>query len=75
MSKSKQQKQQEAIERKRLSFKYEIQHWIRCQPGGDHYEAALKHSKQAAQTVASDAECDLTRSAREAQVDRYGNPL
>ncbi len=75
MAKSKQQKQQEAIARNRSAFPNEIKMWCRTQSSGELYKERLQISKEAAQKCASDGDIQLLRAAKEAHVDRYGNPL
>lgn len=75
MAKTKYQKQQEAIERKRKFFHVYVTLWIDSQPGGEKYKRQLAFGKEAADKCAAEAERALVKAAKEANVDRYGNPL
>lgn len=73
--KSKQQKQQEAIERKRKAFPYHQQRWINA--NADVLRCPKEHAARLPflQQCAAQAEMALVRAAKEAHVDRHGNPL
>jgi hypothetical protein len=75
MPKSKQQKQQEAIDRNRAAFPGEIKMWCNAQaysntPSNIHY-----FGKEHCDKHFANAEKRLVRAAAEAHVDRHGNPL
>jgi hypothetical protein len=76
MPKSKKQKQEEAIERKRAAFKHHIKWWTiahnrLANPPSGASDIDMKLLKASAES----AEASLVKAAYEAQVDRYGNPI
>jgi hypothetical protein len=74
--KSKQQKQEEALARKRKAFPSKIREWCNRQVGGTDYNYMLTHfGKDAADKKAAEATRYLLHMAEDAQVDRHGNPL
>lgn len=75
MSKSKQQKQEEAIERKRKSLSKVRTEWFARQPGGEIYNQNLKWGKEHADKVALDYTRVFEKAAKEAHCDTHGNPL
>ena len=76
MPKTKQQKQQEAIERKRSFFHVYRKDFMDLSVGGDRYKEILAtHGHDFADARAQQASRALDRAAAEAKCDRYGNPL
>jgi len=74
--KSKKQKQDEAIARKRQFFYVYIENWCKAQPQSQHYkDLVAQHGIACGIEYQKLAEADLVRAAAEAHVDRYGNPL
>lgn len=76
MAKSKQQKQEEALQRKRAAFPEQIASWRKHQRGGEFYKVTVEwDSVKAADEEAAEAEKRLVKAAAEAGLDRYGNAL
>ena len=75
MAKSKEQKQKEAIERKRAAFPAEIKMWCEAQEYSTKASNIHKFGKEHCDKHMADAEKRLVRAAKEAHLDRYGNPL
>ena len=75
MAKTKEQKQKEALERKRKFFHVYTTNWLDSQPGGERYKRHAKISQVSADRLASETEQALVRAAKEAHLDRHGNPL
>lgn len=76
MPKTKQQKQLDAIERKRKNFHKHQKAWIDAQADlMSATNAGLEHTINYLTTRANDAEKRLLIAAKEANLDRYGNPL
>jgi len=76
MPKSKQQKQQEAAERKRKFFHVYQEMWQKAQVAVTNAPSNIgSNGKRFLQHEAHVAEVQLLRAAEEAHVDRHGNPL
>jgi len=75
MAKTKEQKQKEAIERKRANLSKIRQEWISHQVGGDAYKTNMKHGKEWADRRAQEETNRFRKAAAEAQCDTHGNPF
>lgn len=77
MAKPKNQKQGEAISRKRDYFrKHAYPKWQKYQPGGDFYKhTETTEGKAQADKEARLADAELYKAAKEAQVDCHGNAI
>lgn len=75
MPKSVQQKQQEALARKREAFPKLIAYWCSMSRQGDIYKWRHSIDCEWAEEGFKEAERRLVKAAAEAHVDRHGNPL
>lgn len=76
MAKSKQQKQLEAIERKRQHLSYQRQVYLEAQWGSQTYNKKLQVIPQEKlDQQAAEAKRIFLKACAEAQVDAHGNPL
>lgn len=76
MAKTKVQKQQEAIERKRKHLNRVRQNWIDVAYGtATHRDNAERYGLKFADDVANQARMAYLRLCRECNVDDYGNPI
>jgi hypothetical protein len=74
--KTKTQRQQEAIERKRLAFTRVRTWWQECAAGSQGYaHHAAMFGKEDADRRAEKARQRMLRAAAEAHIDIHGNPL
>jgi len=74
--KTKQQKQNEALERKRKFFYVYIENWIKARPGSEETKKIVsEHGTDFLDKWQKRTEAELVRAAAEAKVDRYGNPF
>lgn len=74
--KTKEQKRQEAIDRFRLRFAHEKQHWESAQPDGFLYKlTAESRGLIAAEDTKKAADEAFRRFQIHAEIDEYGNPL
>ena len=75
MAKSKIQKQQEAIERKRQHYNMHLKRY-KSAMFGERYKDTLKHwGIQRAEANKEQAQIMFARYCKEARVDEYGTPL
>lgn len=75
MAKSKQQKQEEALARKRQLYNSKLEEMKRWQPHGQSYKKWFeRHGKQSAEKRLAEANANWGRYLLEAQLDIYGNP-
>jgi hypothetical protein len=83
MPKSKIQKQQEALERKRTDIPAMRNCWQKAQPGGEWYKLTLadrvfrtaERAREEADMTAKNWDMRFKKACAEAQVDTHGNPL
>lgn len=76
MAKSKEQKQQEALQRKRDMFDSKSIEQRRYQVGGDIYEHLVsKFGREEADNRKREVDTVFTKYLVEAQLDRHGNPV
>jgi hypothetical protein len=76
MAKSKEQKQQEAIDRMRKGYWNELRKMQFAEPGGRDYELVkFKYGIGPAKRSQADARVAFNRFLREAKLDTKGNPV
>lgn len=74
--KTKQAKQNEAIERNRQGFVNHRITWLECQEGGERYERMKKkYGQEEADKLRTSANKKFEAAAAAAHVDKHGNPL
>lgn len=76
MAKSKQQKQQEALDRKRAQFPEKMTLRLKYNPGGNYYENCKRfQGQELADKRAAEHNIAFGRYLKEAQLDTHGNHL
>lgn len=76
MAKSKEQKQQEALERKRAMFDEKAVWYRQHQVGGDFYnDFCNRHNREYAEKRKNEVSIVFARYLVEAQLDYHGNPV
>ena len=76
MAKSKQQKQEEALARKRQNYSLQTEQWKQWQTFGDHYAAHVKlYGVEEAEKRRAQADDRWNAYLKEARLDVYGDPV
>lgn len=75
MAKSKQQKQEEALMRKRQNYNNQLECWRDWAPTGKYFADHVKHyGVEAAEKRKAQADAVWAKYLKEAKLDIYGNP-
>lgn len=76
MAKSKQQKQEEALTRKRQNYNLQTELWKQWQTFGDHYAAHVKrYGVEEAEKRRGQADDRWNAYLKEARLDAFGDPI
>ncbi len=76
MAKSKQQKQEEALARKRQNYNLQLELYMGFQPGGDKWKESIqKLGPEVTAKRLLEVNSNWKRYLKEAQLDSHGNPL